>query len=82
MVQWCGQCRRSFQEFEGIEGQPHPGEPTPETLDAWKRLYARFVETSLAYRVLVEIERGELPAPPSFTDLFERRLPDLSPSRN
>ena len=62
--------RWSFEEFEGTEGEPRLGKPTPETMDAWKRLYARYVEASLAYAVLSNIERGDLPKPPSFGGLL------------
>jgi hypothetical protein len=34
------------------------------------RLYARYVEATLAYTVLCEIESEELPCPPSFDGLF------------
>src|SRR5262249_4167443 len=81
---WCATCRRSFEQFEGVEGQPTPGEPTPETRAAWMRLFEKYVDTSLAYAVLADIERGELPLPPSFDVEDLRPLPDWvrEPSEN
>src|SRR5262245_59347585 len=84
MCRWCATCWRSFEEFEGVEGEPAPGEPTPETRAAWMRLFERYVDTTLAYAVLVEIERGELPFPPTFATALDHPLPDWvrEPSQN
>ena len=48
------------EAFDGIEGEPAG---PPETLDAWKKLYSTYVDTALAYQVMVEIERGDSPRP-------------------
>jgi hypothetical protein len=83
LARWCSTCRRSFEEFEGVEGQ-EPGELTPENQAAWQALFERYVDTTLAYAVLSEIERGELPTPPTFDPEDLRPLPDWvrEPSEN
>jgi hypothetical protein len=69
---WCIECRRSFEQFEGVEGEPRPPAESdlPEVYEAWKSLFRKYVDAVLAYAVLAEIERGELPCPPSFDGLI------------
>ena len=62
---WCAGCRSSWDQF--VAGVLIV---TPEPSEADRRavidLYRAYVDTSLAYVVLCEIERGELPAPVGF----------------
>jgi hypothetical protein len=86
MARWCATCRQSFEQFEGVEGEWVISQsPTPEDRAAWRRLFERYVDTTLAYAVLVALERGELPMPPSF-DPIERFTPlpavEVEPSTN
>jgi hypothetical protein len=84
MSRWCSTCRKSFEEFEGVEGEPNP-QITLEDKAAWYDAFRRYCDTTLAYAVLSEIERGELPLPPSF-DPIERLCPlpalEVKPSNN
>ena len=83
-ARWCAGCRHSWDQF--VAGALVV---TPEPSEADRRavidLYRSYVDMSLAYAVLSEIERGELPAPVGFPapeSLGEKLRACAEPSAN
>ena len=64
-ARWCAGCRSSWEQFVAGALVVTP-EPSEDDRRAVIDLYRQYVDTSLAYVVLSEIERGELPAPVGF----------------
>ena len=64
-ARWCAGCRSSWEQFVAGALVVTP-EPSETERRAVIDLYRQYVDTSLAYVVLSEIERGELPAPVGF----------------
>ena len=83
-VRWCAECRRSWEQFVAGALVVTP-EPNETERRAVIDLYRAYVDMSLAYAVLSEIERGELPAPVGFPapeSLGEKLRACAEPSRN
>ena len=64
-ARWCPECRRSWEHYAAGALVAIP-EPTEEERRAIIATYRTLVDTTLAYVVLSEIERGDLPAPLCF----------------
>jgi hypothetical protein len=83
-ARWCAGCRSSWEQFVAGALVVTP-EPSETDRRAVIDLYRQYVDTSLAYVVLIEIERGELPAPVGFPapeSLGEKLRACAEPSRN
>ena len=64
-ARWCAGCRSSWEQFVAAALAIAP-EPSETERRAVIDLYRASVDLSLAYAVLSEIERGDLPAPVGF----------------
>jgi hypothetical protein len=64
-ARWCSECRRSWDHYAAGALRAIP-EPTEDERRAIIDLYRVQTDVSLAYVVLSEIERGDLPAPLGF----------------
>ena len=64
-TRWCAECRSSWDQYVASALAVIP-EPNEAERRAVIELYRASVDLSLAYVVLSEIERGELPAPVGF----------------
>jgi hypothetical protein len=62
---WCPECHKDFVHFVAANTADRPL-ATDDDKRAVLDLYRKYVDLSLAYVVLSEIERGELPAPVGF----------------
>ena len=85
-ARWCGECRASWEQHAAIALAvlPEAG-PTEAERRAIIDTYRVLTDTTLAYVVLSEIERGDLPAPLSFPapESFGQKLRALAePSAN
>ena len=83
-IRWCAGCRSSWEQFVAGALVVTP-EPSETDRRAVIDLYRQYVDTSLAYVVLSEIERGDLPAPVGFPapeSLGEKLRACAEPSRN
>ena len=83
-ARWCAECRRSWEQFAASVLIVTP-EPTETERRAAIDTYRKSVDLSLAYVVLSEIERGELPAPVGFPapeSLGEKLRACAEPSTN
>ena len=83
-VRWCAGCRSSWEQFVAAALAIAP-EPSETERRAVIDLYRASVDLSLAYAVLSEIERGDLPAPVGFPapESFGEKLRACAePSRN
>ena len=83
-ARWCADCRRSWDQFVAGALVVAP-EPTETERRAVIDLYRASVDLSLAYVVLSEIERGDLPAPVGFPapESFGEKLRAVAqPSQN
>jgi predicted Fe-S protein YdhL (DUF1289 family) len=64
-ARWCAGCRSSWDQYVAAALAAIP-EPNEAERRAVIDLYRASVDLSLAYAVLSEIERGDLPAPVGF----------------
>ena len=70
-AKWCSGCSQCLHQFHGWEDDPPIGHnPSPEELASWRRAFEIYIDAMLARIVLAEIEREELPCPPTFGHLF------------